>query len=497
MSSPGNEARIAVMGLTGSGKSTFINCASESDLVVGMGLESCTVDVQSSKPFYLDECMVTLIDTPGFDDTNRKEREIIAHISAYLANTYEQGVKLTGIIYMHRISDPRMTGTSMRNFRCFRELCGKDAFKNILIVTNMWRDDELEICNKRESELATDNKFYKAVLEGGGKMVRHDGTAASAKAIVRQLINKGNVTLAGQREIVDEHKEFSGTAVGKELTRALKEQAEEYDTELRKLHASLEASTRDKDEEKRRVAQGDLESKREEIENIKSRIENIEQTFQAEKARLLTIIADMEAEKLMHLERIRDLEKQQKTQAEQEKQERLVFQRELFSAMQESSWMAEAPLIVRREGQEKRFPFGEDLQHERTRRQVEEVLWWGQTLLQVRKWAAVVFIQAKEALACKILAIQKARIAERLRHMTKELERKQAEVNKQKEEVERLVKRKEQTEEEELRRERERRICLEQARESGAFEGSVRVHTGIWIFNTLMVVMTFVLVIWS
>lgn len=65
----------------------FINCASESDLPVGRGLESCTVDVQMSKPFYLDQRMVTLIDTPGFDDTNRKERDILTHISAYLANT--------------------------------------------------------------------------------------------------------------------------------------------------------------------------------------------------------------------------------------------------------------------------------------------------------------------------------------------------------------------------------------------------------------------------
>ncbi|KAI6006219.1 P-loop containing nucleoside triphosphate hydrolase protein [Pisolithus orientalis] len=318
MSSPGNEARIAVMGLTGSGKSTFINCASKSDLVVGMGLESCTIDVQSSKPFYLDECMVTLIDTPGFDDTNRKEREIIAHISAYLANTYEQGVKLTGVIYMHRISNPRMTGTSMRNFRCFRELCGKDAFKNIVIVTNMWRDDEPEICNKRESELATDNKFYKA------------------------LINKGNVTLAGQQEIIDEHKEFSGTAVGKELTRALKEQAEQYGTELREIYASLEALTRDNDEERRRVAQDDLESKREEIENIKSRIENMEQTFKTEKARLLAIIAGMEAEKLVHLERIRELEEQQKAHTEQEEREGLLFRRNLFSAIQNNRRLADA-----------------------------------------------------------------------------------------------------------------------------------------------------------
>ncbi|KAI6017158.1 P-loop containing nucleoside triphosphate hydrolase protein, partial [Pisolithus marmoratus] len=343
MSCPGNEVRIAcvhttvftfynrpdtprlysVMGVTGSGKSTFINCASESDLPVGKGLESCTLDAQTSKPFCLNKRMVTLIDTPGFDDTNRKERDVLTHISAYLANTYEQGVKLTGIIYMHRISDARMTGTSRRNFSLFRELCGKDAFKNILIVTNMWRDDDLVVFNERERELATDDKYYKPMLDGGARMVRHDGTPASAKDIISQLINNGEVTLVSQREIVDEHKEFSGTAVGKELTRALKEQAEQYDTELQKLHADLQASTRDKDEQKRQVAQDDLQKKREEIESIKSRIENMEQTFKEEKARLLAIIADMEAEKLTHLERIRDLEKQREERVKQEKQERL------------------------------------------------------------------------------------------------------------------------------------------------------------------------------
>ncbi|KIK25749.1 hypothetical protein PISMIDRAFT_96418, partial [Pisolithus microcarpus 441] len=307
MSSTGNEVRIAcvhnhphafttdqthlfhpysVMGVTGSGKTTFINCASESDLPVGRGLESCTVDVQMSKPFYLDQRMVTLIDTPGFDDTNRKERDILTHISAYLANTYEQGVKLTGIIYMHRISDTRMTGTSRRNFRLFRELCGEDAFQNILIVTNMGRDDDLEACSDKERQLATDDKYYKPMLDGGARMVRHDGTPASAKSIVGQLIGKAEVTLVGQREIVDEHKEFSGTAAGKELTRVLKEQAEEYDTELRELRAGLEDSTRDKDERQRRVGQDDLEKKREEIESIKSRIEKMEQTFRTEKARL-------------------------------------------------------------------------------------------------------------------------------------------------------------------------------------------------------------------
>lgn len=415
---------------------------------------------------------------------------------------YEQGVKLTGIIYMHRISDTRMTGTSRRNFRLFRELCGEDAFQNILIVTNMGRDDDLEACSDKERQLATDDKYYKPMLDGGARMVRHDGTPASAKSIVGQLIGKAEVTLVGQREIVDEHKEFSGTAVGKELTRVLKEQAEEYDTELRELRAGLEDSTRDKDERQRRVGQDDLEKKREEIESIKSRIEKMEQTFRTEKARLLAIIAAMEAEKSMHVEHIRVLEEQQKARLEQEKEERLLFQQQIFSAMQKSSWMAETPLAVRRgepttAAQEKRFMFGEELQRERTRRQVEQALWWGQTLLQVRKWAAEMFIQAHEALVCTILAIRKVRMAKRLCEARKALKRLQAEVDRHKAEIERLVKRKEKTEEEELRRERERRMGLEQARKSGALEGSVRIHTGIWIFHTLAAIMIVVLIIWS
>lgn len=97
------------MGATGSGKSTvrisilqdengsliigfkknkqFINLASGSDLPVGRGLESCTSEVRTSKPFYLNGRIVTLIDTPGFDDTTRSDTDILSSIAAYLSNT--------------------------------------------------------------------------------------------------------------------------------------------------------------------------------------------------------------------------------------------------------------------------------------------------------------------------------------------------------------------------------------------------------------------------
>ena len=93
------------MGATGSGKTTvsrmrplimsrsspdtlqFINLASGSNLRIGLGLESCTAEVKLADEFTLDEKTVTLIDTPGFDDTAKSDTEILKIIAAFLAAT--------------------------------------------------------------------------------------------------------------------------------------------------------------------------------------------------------------------------------------------------------------------------------------------------------------------------------------------------------------------------------------------------------------------------
>jgi len=62
----------------------FENLASGSSLHVGEGLESCTDEVHVSRAFNLDGRRVTLIDTPGFDDTNKSDTDILAVITAFL-----------------------------------------------------------------------------------------------------------------------------------------------------------------------------------------------------------------------------------------------------------------------------------------------------------------------------------------------------------------------------------------------------------------------------
>jgi hypothetical protein len=61
--------------------------ASGSHLRVGMSLESRTARVQLGDEFTLDGRPVILIDTPGFDDTNKSDTDILKLIAAFLATT--------------------------------------------------------------------------------------------------------------------------------------------------------------------------------------------------------------------------------------------------------------------------------------------------------------------------------------------------------------------------------------------------------------------------
>ncbi|KAL4255627.1 hypothetical protein AB1N83_011959 [Pleurotus pulmonarius] len=104
---------IAVIGPTGAGKSTFINYANRnaSKQDIGHSLESFTSKVQPIK-IKMGTDQIVLVDTPGFDDTNMSDTRVLNMVAEWLRETYNNQMKLAGIIYMHRISDNRMTETS-------------------------------------------------------------------------------------------------------------------------------------------------------------------------------------------------------------------------------------------------------------------------------------------------------------------------------------------------------------------------------------------------
>ncbi|KAI0789966.1 P-loop containing nucleoside triphosphate hydrolase protein, partial [Abortiporus biennis] len=206
-----------VMGTTGTGKSSFINLVSGSSFNVGHGLRSCTAAVTMAKPVLIDGVAINLIDTPGFDDTVVNDVDILKMISVYLASTFEHGIKLSGIIYLHRISDQRLGGISRRCFSLFKKLCGEKTMKNVFITTTMWDLISEEIGASREKELTIDDVLFKPALDHGAQMRRHDGAKESAISIIREIMKNGHKALSVQKELVIEGKDITETGAVKEL----------------------------------------------------------------------------------------------------------------------------------------------------------------------------------------------------------------------------------------------------------------------------------------
>ncbi|KLO99847.1 uncharacterized protein FFB20_14350 [Fusarium fujikuroi] len=205
---------IAIMGMTGSGKSTFISLCTGQDVPVGHDLQACTQHVTAYQCKWSDTSDIYLLDTPGFDDTNRSDTEVLKEIALCLAKTYEDNVKLSGILYLHRITDRRMGGSAQKNLMMFRKLCGKDSLKNVILVTTMWEAENAAMGEKREQELIATDGFWGALVEEGAQVNRHNNTLSSAMSLLKTAAKNNRVTISIQKEMVSEHKDLNETEAG-------------------------------------------------------------------------------------------------------------------------------------------------------------------------------------------------------------------------------------------------------------------------------------------
>ena len=84
-------------------------------------------------------------------------------------------------------------------------------------LTNRWEDVQPDLGEMRETQLITDELFFKYVLDKGPQIVRHDNTPQRVRSIVSHLIQKIQV------ELVDEKRNFEDTAAGVELNKKMEE----------------------------------------------------------------------------------------------------------------------------------------------------------------------------------------------------------------------------------------------------------------------------------
>ncbi|KAH7905316.1 kinase-like domain-containing protein [Hygrophoropsis aurantiaca] len=201
---------IAIIGPIGTGKSTFINIATESKrATVGRDLESCTQDIVAfTFPHPNDSNRnIVFVDTPGFDGSIRSDYDILRELSRWLETTYRRGITLAGILLFHRISEPRIRGTPLRNLKVFEELCG---LRNVILTTTMWDEVNNEVGMRHEEQLKT--VFWGPMMKYGCRTARFSSTYDSAWEIVNQLDINSRLPAIIQEEMVEQGKNLSETA---------------------------------------------------------------------------------------------------------------------------------------------------------------------------------------------------------------------------------------------------------------------------------------------
>ncbi|XP_006459381.1 hypothetical protein AGABI2DRAFT_65309, partial [Agaricus bisporus var. bisporus H97] len=223
-----------LIGPSGSGKSHFMDLLTQQPgLRVGHSLGSTTTRISAVRvkhPYYGDR--VVVVDTPGFDNATRSSAQVFNMTNNWLRKTYKKNYKINGLIYLHRITDNRMTNP-LENFHIFRDLCEDFAMTQIVLVSTMW--DELVVLDDgsmREKELR--ECFWKPFIDKGSRIDRllnsHD--SREAWRIVDQLIrqNEARSIKKLQRDLEDLGESLlelcSGRGLQSSLERALARQRE-------------------------------------------------------------------------------------------------------------------------------------------------------------------------------------------------------------------------------------------------------------------------------
>lgn len=224
--------------------------------------------------FHYNGYNINLVDTPGFNDIYKSETEVLQDIATWVQESYEGEKRLNGIIYLHSLANVRMEGPALRNLNIFRQLCGEEALKNVILATTFWSEVAMEDALRREEQLRATPEFWGDMLEHGSimkRLVDHN----SALDIVGLLVEKSQITLQIQQELVEDQKKLVDTAAGQAVSEELVRLQQKYQQDLERVQRELHEALHERDQEMQDILSQQQKRLNRELEKVQKAQEQL------------------------------------------------------------------------------------------------------------------------------------------------------------------------------------------------------------------------------
>jgi len=149
---------------------------------------------------------------------------------------------LSGLLFLHRISDNRMSASPIRLLETFKSICGQQAFENVILVTTMWDEVSLDVGEERENQLR--DGHWKSMLTLGSTTARFLNTQESAWDTISKFRFENRRAILLQEELVERQMSLPETTAGRSMLRWLGEIIESLKEALRRLRKRLRKARR-------------------------------------------------------------------------------------------------------------------------------------------------------------------------------------------------------------------------------------------------------------
>ena len=159
---------------------------------------------------------MVLVDTIGFDNSDQSDTDALQDISMWLAESYVKKIHLAKVLYLHDITNHRLSRSRRMNLLMLKRLVGETSLSDVIFLTNRWESVDRRTGENILSKLTSSVDMWGAMIQRGSVVERFSGTAQDAHRILGSILkNKRRVVLDIQKELIDQHLDLSETAAGK------------------------------------------------------------------------------------------------------------------------------------------------------------------------------------------------------------------------------------------------------------------------------------------